>query len=253
MIGTHFKVDGNTWNPVDAARVKRFMDVVALAIDRCAQAAACPPTLLKSTDRLMNAVLGMDIGTTSTIGILVGLRGEILATASRPVTLASPQAGWAEEDPGEWWENVRAIVAELLALRDCAGRHQGGRGHGMLPGRGAAGPGWGGDCARASSRATGVRLRSGGAARRMGRGDFLARAGNGINQQLVTAKLRWIERHEPAVFARIATVFGSYDYINYRLTSTRAVEQNWALEAGFVNVSTGLIDRKLVALAHIGR
>jgi hypothetical protein len=28
IIGTHFKVDGNTWNPVDPARVKRFMDKV---------------------------------------------------------------------------------------------------------------------------------------------------------------------------------------------------------------------------------
>ena len=29
VIGTHFKVDGDTWNPVEAERVKRFMDVVA--------------------------------------------------------------------------------------------------------------------------------------------------------------------------------------------------------------------------------
>jgi uncharacterized protein len=29
VIGTHFKVDGSTWNPVDGARVKRFMDAVA--------------------------------------------------------------------------------------------------------------------------------------------------------------------------------------------------------------------------------
>jgi uncharacterized protein len=28
IIGTHFKVDGDTWNPVDGERVKRFMDVV---------------------------------------------------------------------------------------------------------------------------------------------------------------------------------------------------------------------------------
>jgi membrane complex biogenesis BtpA family protein len=28
IIGTHFKVDGNTWNPVDSARVRRFMDLV---------------------------------------------------------------------------------------------------------------------------------------------------------------------------------------------------------------------------------
>lgn len=28
IVGTHFKVDGDTWNPVDGDRVKRFMDVV---------------------------------------------------------------------------------------------------------------------------------------------------------------------------------------------------------------------------------
>jgi membrane complex biogenesis BtpA family protein len=28
VIGTHFKVDGNTWNAVDASRVARFMEVV---------------------------------------------------------------------------------------------------------------------------------------------------------------------------------------------------------------------------------
>ena len=29
IVGTHFKVDGNTWNAVEADRVKRFMDKVA--------------------------------------------------------------------------------------------------------------------------------------------------------------------------------------------------------------------------------
>jgi uncharacterized protein len=29
VVGTHFKVDSNTWNPVDGQRVKRFMDRVA--------------------------------------------------------------------------------------------------------------------------------------------------------------------------------------------------------------------------------
>jgi predicted TIM-barrel enzyme len=28
IVGTHFKVDGDTWKPVDGERVKRFMDVV---------------------------------------------------------------------------------------------------------------------------------------------------------------------------------------------------------------------------------
>lgn len=82
---------------------------------------------------------------------------------------------------------------------------------------------------------------------------FLARAGNGINQQLVATKLRWIETHEPKVFGRIATVFGSYDYINWKLTGERAVEQNWALEAGFVDLADHQIADDLVALAHVQR
>jgi hypothetical protein len=29
VVGTHFKVDGDTWNPVDGVRVRRFMDAVS--------------------------------------------------------------------------------------------------------------------------------------------------------------------------------------------------------------------------------
>jgi membrane complex biogenesis BtpA family protein len=29
IVGTHFKIDGNTWNPVDPVRVKRFMDRIS--------------------------------------------------------------------------------------------------------------------------------------------------------------------------------------------------------------------------------
>jgi membrane complex biogenesis BtpA family protein len=34
VVGTHFKVDGNTWNAVDRARVKRFMEKVGKLRDR---------------------------------------------------------------------------------------------------------------------------------------------------------------------------------------------------------------------------
>ena len=80
---------------------------------------------------------------------------------------------------------------------------------------------------------------------------FLKKAGNGINQQLVAAKLRWIEKNEPQVFSRIDTVFGSYDYINWRLTGEKAVEQNWALEAGFVDLANLELSDELIALGHV--
>ena len=58
--------------------------------------------------------LGLDIGTTSTIGILIDAEGGTLATALRPSALISRHANWAEEDPALWWSNCCALVGELL-------------------------------------------------------------------------------------------------------------------------------------------
>lgn len=202
----------------------------------------------------MDCVLGLDIGTTSTIGILLALPDRILATATRPVTLSSPHPGWAEEDPRQWWENVAAITRELLATAGVAAGDIKAVGvTGMLPALvlldGA------GNILRPSIQQSDGRCGAEVAELRaeMEEGAFLARAGNGINQQLIATKLRWIRRHEPKVFARIATAFGSYDYINWRLTGERAIEQNWALEAGFVDVSRHQLDDALIALTGLVR
>ena len=202
----------------------------------------------------MACVLGLDIGTTSTIGILIRLPDETLAIASRPVELRSDKIGWAEEDPAQWWANVGEITRELLHVSGVAASDIAAIGvTGMLPAvvlldaEGALPrPSIQQSDARCGAEVDELRAEVDEAA-------FLAKAGNGINQQLVAAKLRWIERHEPDVFARIATVFGSYDYINWRLTGERAIEQNWALEAGFVDLAMHGINDDLVALAHVPR
>ena len=196
-------------------------------------------------------VIGLDIGTTSTIGILIRLPDTILAVASRPVRLSSPHPGWAEEDPAQWWDNSCAVLRELAAAR-----------HGTLLGLCVTGMlpavvllDADGTVLRPSIQQSDARCAQEVAelAAEIAEADFLARTGNGINQQLVSAKLRWIERHEPDVFRRIATVCGSYDYINLRLTGVRAVEQNWALEAGFIDLSDHAINAGLVRLAHVPR
>ena len=66
VVGTHFKVAGDTWNPVDRDRVAPIHG------GRCQE------------PFLMSFLLGLDIGTTSTIGILVDCRGGVVAIASRP-------------------------------------------------------------------------------------------------------------------------------------------------------------------------
>lgn len=202
----------------------------------------------------MPYVLGLDIGTTSTIGILLELPDRILATASRPVTLSSPHPGWAEENPQQWWDNVCAITREIIGTSgvkpdaiDAIGVT------GMLPALVLLDAE--GTLLRPSIQQSDGRCGEEVAELRaeLDEKAFLARAGNGINQQLIASKLRWIRRHEPDVFRRIATAFGSYDYINWRLTGERAIEQNWALEAGFVDIARHELDDGLIALTGLPR
>ena len=201
----------------------------------------------------MTCVLGLDIGTTSTTGALIRLPDRAIGFASRPVWLRSARVGWAEEDPEQWWTNVREIVRELLNKSGAAAEVAAVGVSGMLPAVVLLDrndvllrPSIQQSDARCAAEV--AELRS-----EIEESAFLAKAGNGINQQLVAPKLRWIERHEPEVFARIGTVFGSYDYVNWKLAGERAIEQNWALEAGFVDLATHAIDDALVALSHAPR
>jgi xylulokinase len=201
---------------------------------------------------MMSCVIGLDIGTTSTIGILVRLPGTVLGIVSRPVTLMSRNPGWAEEDPAQWWQNSCAIIRQLIADSGVSPSEIAGIGvTGMLPAVVLLDTD--GQVLRPSIQQSDGRcaieveeLRH-----EIDEPAFVRRAGNGVNQQLVASKLRWIEKHEPEIFARIATVFGSYDYINWRLTGEKRVEQNWALEAGFVDLAKGELAPDLIAYTHL--
>lgn len=200
----------------------------------------------------MALTLGLDIGTTSTIGILIDTDGQTLALASRPVTLYAEHPGWAEEDPEQWWQNITEIIPELLTKSGRSATDLVAIGvTGMLP----AVVLLDGDqklLRRSIQQSDGrVGREVEDIAAEFNGGEFVQRTGNGINQQLVATKLRWLERHEPKIFSSIRTVFGSYDYINWRLTGERVVEHNWALEAGFLEVSSRRLDAELVELGHI--
>jgi len=193
---------------------------------------------------------GIDIGTTSTIGILVDDSGRVLAKTSRDCDLYSDRPTWAEEEPEQWWRNTCAILNEMLASVD-AGDVAAIGVTGMVPALIAMDED--GKVLRRSIQQNDARTTREVAeiAEEIAEADFLAKTGNGINQQLVAPRLRWLARHEPDCFDRIATIMGSYDYVAWRLSGVRQVEHNWALEAGFIDVTRGELDPGLVALGGI--
>ena len=49
-------------------------------------------------------ILTIDVGTSALKAVLYSPAGEVLARASRRYTYATPQPGWAEADPEQWWQ-----------------------------------------------------------------------------------------------------------------------------------------------------
>ena len=61
-------------------------------------------------------LLGIDIGTSSSKGVLVRPDGEIVASATRPHQLSLPRPGWAEHDAETvWWADFTGLARELSA------------------------------------------------------------------------------------------------------------------------------------------
>ncbi len=200
----------------------------------------------------MPYLIGLDIGTTSTIGILIDADGGTLAIESRPVTLHADHVNWSEEDPAQWWTNCGEVCRALLARSGIAAGDIAGVGvTGMLPTvilLDEAGKPLRRSIQQNDARATQQldAFRQG-----MSEEQFLKLSGTGYSQQLVGPKLMWLRENEPAAFARAKHVVGASDYITSRLSGSIQVEHNWALESGFVEVATGKYHPDLIALGGI--
>ena len=186
-------------------------------------------------------LLGLDIGTTATKCVLVDPTRGVIAEDSRPVTLSSPQAGWAEEDPATWWRNACELIPAVLAAAGRAGRDVRGIGvSGMVPalicldeaGRPLR-PSIQQNDARAAAEVAALRQALAGA-------DVLHRTGSAITQQSIGPKVAWLREHEPGVLWQTAAICGSCDFVVRRLTAGPApVEANWALESGLYDFRAG--------------
>ena len=59
--------------------------------------------------------IGVDIGTSSSKGVLVDAEGAILASATVAHDVQRPRTGWVEMDGRIWWDEFVQITRELLA------------------------------------------------------------------------------------------------------------------------------------------
>lgn len=52
----------------------------------------------------MNRVaVGIDVGTSAVKAVAVSEGGDVVARREIPYRLSTPQLGWSEQDPEDWW------------------------------------------------------------------------------------------------------------------------------------------------------
>jgi xylulokinase len=60
-------------------------------------------------------IIGIDVGTGGTRAVLVDEKGEVIASATHDhAQFASPQNGWAEQNPRNWWNACQQALGKLL-------------------------------------------------------------------------------------------------------------------------------------------
>ena len=67
---------------------------------------------------MKDVVIGLDIGTSSVKAAGFDRNGSLLGKATAPIVLYSPAPGWAEQEPGDWWNAVCTVLKHLLSSID---------------------------------------------------------------------------------------------------------------------------------------
>lgn len=181
------------------------------------------------------AYIGVDVGTSSTKGVLVATDGEILRSASREHQVSRPAPGHVEMDAHIWWNEFESLASELTGVGDVEVAAVGVSGMGpcVLLTDEVGRPLRPGVLYGVDTRAT---EQIAALDDQLGRDKILARCGSVLSSQAVGPKLAWIREHEPEVYDKARRLFMPSSWLAYRLTG------EYVLDFHSASQSTPLFD-----------
>ncbi len=200
---------------------------------------------------MQNAILGLDIGTSSTKAVLFDLSGQELAAVQQSYPLSTPRAGWAEQDPEQVW---RALLQTLRQIVKQAGRERRilalalATQSGSLIAAKADGTPLYPMITWLDSRAEGIvqQWRAAGLEEKVRRS-----SGWQLQSGLSLPGIAWLKEFRPDVFNAAERFLGVHDFLVGRLTGEFAVDLSGGAEMQLLDISTGQWSNFLCALAGV--
>ncbi|MBL7221484.1 MAG: hypothetical protein ISS69_15340 [Phycisphaerae bacterium] len=198
-------------------------------------------------------VMALDIGTQSVRAAVLSSGGEILGIAQVKHDVDSPQAGWAQERPDDWWTEICTAIPQVLeetgvAAGSIASIATCGQMHGPvgLDDAGKVTTEW-------------VQLwcdnRCGPQARRIGEehdeSRLAAMTGNPLNPAWTGLKVRWHLDNQPDVYNASRWFLVPKDFINFRLTGVAAGDPSEASGSFLWDCSTDAYSEELADVVGV--
>ncbi|MEM7736585.1 MAG: xylulokinase [Deinococcota bacterium] len=167
--------------------------------------------------------LGLDVGTSGARVLAVDDSGAVIAETTQSHPLLTPQPGWTEQNPSDWWQASCQALQEMmskLSEHTVVGIGMAGQMHGMTPLDAH------GEVVRPAmlwnDQRTGDAVTS--IDQAVGRSTLIERGGNPAITGFQLPKLVWLRDSEPDAFAKTRHVLFPKDYITYKLTGEMIAE-----------------------------
>lgn len=173
----------------------------------------------------MRYVIGVDIGTSGTKTVLFDENGNSVASYLVEYPLYQPKIGWAEQDPEDWWNathtSIKAVIDKSgVNPDDIKGVGLSGQMHGLVL------LDENGKVLRKSIIWCDQRTvaEADDLTKKIGRDRLIEITGNPALTGFTAAKILWVQKNEPEIYAKTAKILLPKDYIRYMLTGEYATE-----------------------------
>jgi xylulokinase len=163
-----------------------------------------------------DVLIGLDVGTSGVKAIALSPDGEVLASAEESYPLSTPQPGWSEQDPEDWWRAAQACLSRLPS----GPVGFSGQMHGLVvlgEGNRVLRPAILWNDQRTAKECVEIE-------ERVGLERLISLTGNRALTGFTAPKLLWLRNHEPQTYARIEHVLLPKDYVRFRLNGECAID-----------------------------
>lgn len=195
----------------------------------------------------MKYIIGIDVGTTATKGVLYDENGQKVASAQRGYPLIQEKMDQAEEDPKLIFDAVQDVIFSLSQKRKITAISWSSQMHSLI-GLDENKELLTNSLTWADNRAKNVvkKAKADGLAQKI-----YQQTGMPIHPMAPVYKLFWLKQEKPKIFSRVKYWLGIKEYLIYRLTGKLVEDLSMAAGTGLLNLKTLTWDQELLSQVGI--